>query len=348
MLTTAAKSTTEQAKFKIHNEFCARLLKIPGPKVKLVHPPDNSAPPLSFRFINESTLGKGVEPTDKNFVIGCGFGKGPYKCRPHMGQNIGCEYSRLCECLEFASIDEKRLTAEEKELHRRKELDPIGAPKRFPYFQADAKVHPECLQPFYLASRNPIYECNPSCMCGPNCKTRVVQKGRKVPLEIFKTKDRGWGIRSTVDLVQGQFIDTYRGEIITNEEADRREEKAPEGKGLSYLYTLDKHVGDMGLRTEDCYVVDGEYMGGPTRFMNHSCEPNCRQYTVSYNKYDIKKYELVFFAFMPIRAGTELTFDYLDKDDIEDDGNKTIESSQDRKTMKCYCGSRRCRGQLWI
>lgn len=156
---------------------------------------------------------------------------------------------------------------------------------------------------------------------------------------------------------EGTFIDTYRGEIITNEEADRREEG---GKTLktSYLYSLDKHVGNNGLEPEDCYVVDGETMGGPTRFINHSCEPNCRQYTVSYNKNDLKVYELAFFTYMPVPAYTELTFDYLDKDDGEDSDEEDRENSkllgsqgkdgEEKTAMVCHCGSKICRKKLWV
>ena len=207
-----------------------------------------------------------------------------------------------------------------------------------------------------------VYECNRHCDCGPGCKTRVVQKGRKVPLQIFKTENRGFGeelalsrgesiltglilgLKCLVDLQEGQFIDTYRGEIITDTEAERRE-LTSQGKA-SYLFTLDKFVGTNGLTNEDCYVVDGQYKGGVTRFMNHSCMPNCGQYTVSFNKYDIKIYQLAFFARDDIPAGTELTFDYLDADDHEESGE--VGESQDGETMiECKCGSSKCRKRLW-
>ena len=32
----------------------------------------------------------------------------------------------------------------------------------------------------------PIYECNNKCLCGPSCSNRVVQKGQKVKLCIFR------------------------------------------------------------------------------------------------------------------------------------------------------------------
>jgi histone-lysine N-methyltransferase SUV39H len=39
-----------------------------------------------------------------------------------------------------------------------------------------------------------IFECNDICGCGRTCPNRVVQRGRRMPLEIFKTEKKGWGI----------------------------------------------------------------------------------------------------------------------------------------------------------
>lgn len=159
------------------------------------------------------------------------------------------------------------------------------------------------------------------------------------------------GLRSTQDLRQGQFIDTYRGEIITDEEANKREEQAHRSKE-SYLYSLDKFAESENLPTEQLYVIDGQYVGGPTRFMNHSCEPNCRQYTVSYNKNDPRVYDIAFFAYRDIPAGEELTFDYLDKDE-EEEGAENVTPDQRKEgtgeePVACRCGASRCRKWLWM
>ena len=171
------------------------------------------------------------------------------------------------------------------------------------------------------------------------------------------------GLRSTVALKKGQFIDTYRGEIITNQEADRREEVARaasdvaivEGSEVStvsknsYLFELDKFA-DM-LEPEDIYVVDGEYKGGPTRFLNHSCDPNVRQFTVSFYRGHPQVYELAFFAREDIDAFTELTFDYLDSDEPEvqltDENIEQHERQMGIRATLCYCGSENCRRYLW-
>jgi hypothetical protein len=44
-----------------------------------------------------------------------------------------------------------------------------------------------------LDSTRPLYECHASCKCTASCPNRVVERGRTVPLQIFRTKDRGWG-----------------------------------------------------------------------------------------------------------------------------------------------------------
>lgn len=152
-----------------------------------------------------------------------------------------------------------------------------------------------------------------------------------------------------------QFVDTYRGEIITHEEADRRGLKRTPDEA-NYHFGLDRFEEDSAE-----YVCDGKYMGGPSRFINHSCDPNCRIMTVSYNHADINIYDLAFFTNQAIPAGTELTFDYgtdladkIDEDD-EDNGPRRIteEEADEREKVKgyrpsrCLCGARNCRGYFF-
>ncbi|KAK8166756.1 hypothetical protein IWX90DRAFT_222423 [Phyllosticta citrichinensis] len=344
MLEKAQHARTDAAERAVRQEVLLRLERIPGPKVGLINEVDNSSPPLSFTFIDKNILGDGVHAAHEDTITGC------TKCRAHMGQGIGCEYSKLCDCLEYAAVnDTERMLPEERarwdQIKDTGEGDTTGLPKKFPYFSSGPRAG--CLVPFYLERRTAIYECNLKCKCGPTCKTRVVQHGRKIPLEIFKTPDgRGWGIRCKTQLRIGQFVDTYRGEIITDAEASRRESLAHGAKD-SYLYSLDKFAETCGFSQEQLYVIDGQFYGGPTRFLNHSCDPNCRQYVVSYNKHDPKVYEIAFFATRDIASGEELTFDYLDKEDDED--QEMDEDAASGKTrIKCRCGTKKCRRYLWL
>lgn len=193
----ALQTETRQAQYDIRSAFDMQMTKSATSQAPLdiVNQIDGSRPPLTFTFINESILGNGVEAMAAETMLGCGFEKRPtgadpdslkLRCRPDMGLNRGCELTRVCDCLEFAAVDEQRLD-DIRDRPKFEAGETAGLPKRFPYKGNGL------LQTFYLESRHPIYECNPRCQCGPNCKTRLVQKGRKVPLQIFKTEKRGWG-----------------------------------------------------------------------------------------------------------------------------------------------------------
>ncbi|KAF2189534.1 SET domain-containing protein [Zopfia rhizophila CBS 207.26] len=342
MLAAARGVMPKNAELMIRAQYLRQLARVPGKKIHLINTHDASSPSLRFRYINDYVLREGVYKADPATQMGC------QQCSPRMGRDIGCEYTKKCDCLEYAAVNENSLDENQKMLYEKIRAEggsTIGLPKKFPYFTEGSKMQRAgCLVPFYLNSRRPIYECNDNCRCGPNCRNKNVQFGRTVELEIFKTgTHRGWGLRCRENLAEGQFIDTYRGEIITDMEATRREESSNDKSKASYLYSLDKFAESENLAQEDIYVVDGEFMGGPTKFMNHSCEPNCRQYTVSYNKHDCRVYDIAFFACREIRAGEELTFDYLDKEEEDE-----IEEPEDKaEAVPCLCGAEKCRKWLW-
>lgn len=342
MLNDAYAAKVDTALKHIRGAYVRRLQRVPGKPIHLVNTVDLSTPSLRFRYIAEYILDEqhGVYRASTETLQGC------TQCSPHMGRDIGCEYTKKCDCLEYAAVDESRITDPSMRLEYRHAVatggSTMGFPKKFPYFASGTRIAKTgCLVPFYLNSRRPIYECNDKCHCGKFCRNKNVQFGRQVELEIFRTSGgRGWGLRCASDLHEGQFIDTYRGEVITDAEATRREESSSKAKA-SYLYSLDKFAESEGIPEEDIYVVDGEFMGGPTKFINHSCDPNCRQYTVSYNKHDPRIYDLAFFACRFIPAREELTFDYLDRDE----GDVMDEPGED--AIPCLCGSAKCRKWLW-
>lgn len=152
------------------------------------------------------------------------------------------------------------------------------------------------------------------------------------------------------DLKKGQFIDTYRGEIITSDEADRRG-RTRQPDEPNFFFDFDKFDGTDAYDPSRPYVCDGQYMGSPSRFINHSCEPNCRLFTVSYNHNDRNIYELAFFALFDLDKGTELTFDYHDKDEetwvMNDEMADEQAEEKGYRPTKCLCGSSNCRGYFF-
>lgn len=163
------------------------------------------------------------------------------------------------------------------------------------------------------------------------------------PPYILKIYLRLPGVRSTVDIKKGQFVDRYIGEIITASESARRRKLSSHKKDV-YLFDLDKFHDpnsiDPRLRKPP-HVVDGEFMSGPTRFINHSCDPNLRIYSRVGDHVDKHLHDLALFAVRDVPRGSELTFDYT-AGVVED------EVGGDRAGMtRCFCGSENCRGWLF-
>lgn len=157
------------------------------------------------------------------------------------------------------------------------------------------------------------------------------------------------GVRSNVNIKEGQFIDKYVGEVITAKEALRRRDASEKAARKDvYLFALDKFSNaaaiDERLRG-DPLEVDGEFKSGPTRFINHSCDPNLRIFARVGDQSNRHIHDLAFFAIRDIKAGEELTFDYIDGVDEDD---LDVEDPSKRKDMtRCLCGAENCRGFLW-
>ncbi|XP_055917021.1 histone-lysine N-methyltransferase eggless [Eupeodes corollae] len=65
-----------------------------------------------------------------------------------------------------------------------------------------------------------IYECNSRCKCKANCVNRVVQQPLQSKLQVFKTSNRGWGLRCINDVPRGSFICVYAGQMLTEQVAN--------------------------------------------------------------------------------------------------------------------------------
>ncbi|KAM6902921.1 histone-lysine N-methyltransferase EHMT1 [Xenentodon cancila] len=176
-----------------------------------------------------------------------------------------------------------------------------------------------CLLPEFCREEPPlIFECNHACSCWRTCKNRVVQNGLRTRLQLFRTSKKGWGVRALQDIPQGTFVCEYVGEIISEAEAEMRQNDA-------YLFSLDD-------KPEDLYCIDARFYGNISRFLNHMCEPNlfaCRVFTTHQ---DLRFPHISFFASENIKAGEELGFNY---------GDHFWEIKS--KHFSCECGSSKCR-----
>ena len=93
------------------------------------------------------------------------------------------------------------------------------------------------------------------------------------------------------------------------------------------------------------YYVDSLNFGTPMRFMNHSCDPNCRVFTVILNQADERVYGLAFFATRDISAGNELNIDYNPQEAGKI--HSKPKPGDDDGVVLCHCKSSNCRVRLW-
>ncbi|SZF05240.1 unnamed protein product [Blumeria hordei] len=175
-----------------------------------------------------------------------------------------------------------------------------------------------------------FYECDDAnCAVGSKyCTNRAfaeLQERRKaggkyrVGVEVIKTADRGYGVRSNRCFEPHQIIVEYTGEIITEDECDRRMNEDYKDNDCYYLMSFDQSM-----------IIDAT-KGSIARFVNHSCKPNCRmvKWIVGGNP------RMALFAGdEPIMTGDELTYDYK------------FDPFSSKNIQQCRCGSNNCRGVL--
>ncbi|XP_058815373.1 histone-lysine N-methyltransferase eggless [Topomyia yanbarensis] len=84
-----------------------------------------------------------------------------------------------------------------------------------------------------------IYECNARCKCNSSCLNRVVQHPLQTKLQVFKTSNRGWGIRCLNDVSKGSFICIYSGHLLTEEAGNMICQMNANKAGDEYFADLD-------------------------------------------------------------------------------------------------------------
>ncbi|OAQ64132.1 histone Lysine methyltransferase [Pochonia chlamydosporia 170] len=302
--------------------------------ITVVNDVDTQTLPQNFRFINEVVLGAGVSAADLSFRSGCA-------CVHH----DDCQYAG---CLCLSDLDQEEAdedVSDDQDVFNSTIRAPAAPQKAYAYHMHGTKAG--ILRSKLVTSKLPLYECHQGCSCSPSCPNRVVERGRTVPLQIFRTPDRGWGVRTQESIKKGQFVDRYLGEIITSAEADRRRDASVVSRRKDvYLFALDKFTDPESLDARlsgPPLEVDGEFMSGPTRFINHSCDPNMRIFARVGDHADKHIHDLALFAIKDIQKGEELTFDYVDG--ASEDFGEPEDSIEDM--TRCLCGSSKCRRFLW-
>lgn len=148
----------------------------------------------------------------------------------------------------------------------------------------------------------------------------LIPSPKPIPFELRPSSIQGTGAFATRRIRKGARIIEYIGERITQEEADRRYDDEAMERHHTFLFNLD----DKG-------VLDAGTIHNESRYINHSCEPNCEAL--------IDKGHIYIYALRNIELGEELVYDYAYE--------RTDDMGPDSESLYvCRCGSPKCRGTI--
>ncbi|MGA8709574.1 MAG: SET domain-containing protein-lysine N-methyltransferase [Steroidobacteraceae bacterium] len=141
-------------------------------------------------------------------------------------------------------------------------------------------------------------------------------------IEIRRSRLHGRGVFALRRVRKGTRVIEYLGDRVSHKEADRRYDNKRSEDNHTFLFIVDRGV-----------VIDAGCNGNDSRYINHSCDPNCESV--------IEDRRVFIEAVRTIQPGDELTYDYQIGRDKDDPPNVD-------QIFGCRCGARSCRGtMLW-
>ena len=167
------------------------------------------------------------------------------------------------------------------------------------------------------------FACREECRklhCVEQCGNQRISRKEFKKVEVIDAGPKGYGLRVLEDCEKGDIIQEYIGRAVRVEALAK----------LFRRYQHERRLYIMAL--DDKTFLDARKAGGVARFINHSCDPNCKV-----EKWRVRGvFRAAVEALKPIKAGTELTFDYQWTRQVG------------RAPTKCYCGAPNCRGTLEV
>lgn len=137
-------------------------------------------------------------------------------------------------------------------------------------------------------------------------------------LRFGRSAIHAWGVFAEKAIEAEELLIEYRGELISNAVAERREVEYARSLGRDYMFRIDADQ-----------VCDATKQGNVARFINASCDPNCYTKIITFE--GAKRIGI--YAKRDIAEGEELSYDY--KFETEYDPTKRI---------PCNCRAKDCRG----
>ncbi|CAL2050895.1 unnamed protein product [Caenorhabditis brenneri] len=176
---------------------------------------------------------------------------------------------------------------------------------------------------FSIDERRVIIECSDECGCSMNCPRRPLQKGQQKSVAVFhEGGHKGFGLRAMEKIHKGEFIMEYVGLVFN---PDTKTRGFMDTKSATYEASCDV-IDDVKL------VIDSQYVGNTSRFINHKCAPNAAFIDTESrrNENDLLIPRISVYALEDIEIGESIFLRYWATVDLEDEG------------IDCDCGTDVC------
>ncbi|KAL8269558.1 hypothetical protein Esti_006524 [Eimeria stiedai] len=123
---------------------------------------------------------------------------------------------------------------------------------------------------------------------------------RQKHLRVAKSAVHGWGVFAAEPIRRGEFIVEYAGNAVAEAKANFLEEQYVQSMGGSTYF----------FKLRDGSIVDATSCGAATRFINHSCVPNCCTVDILDEDDEAGGSHVGLLALRDIDAGEELSYNY--------------------------------------
>ncbi len=143
---------------------------------------------------------------------------------------------------------------------------------------------------------------------------------KPLAFEIRDSPVSGRGAFAIRPIRKGERLIEYVGERIPHPVADERYDDDSMDEHHTFLFTVSSRT-----------VIDATHGGNESRYINHSCDPNCET--------EIERGRVFIYAIRDIAVGEELAYDYA----YERSGDET---EKEERLYACRCGTAKCRGSI--
>ena len=203
------------------------------------------------------------------------------------------------------------------------QYDPTNRPKRITTeetCQCSGNCGDRCL------NRLSMIECcgegkASNCSVGDKCGNRSMGKRLSAKCKPKREGGKGWGLVAVKGIKRGMLVQEYMGEVIDEStKRQRLDDWAREHPNDPNFYIMALPSG---------WYIDARHEANLSRFINHSCDPNCKLETVNVRGY----MRCGIYAKRDISPGEFLSYDYH------------FDTKHADKFV-CRCGAKNCRGTM--